>query len=289
MFKLYKRVFRATNEGIILTIPIALFWWVITIYIDFSKNVVDTLPEMLLSAVTMLFMISGFCAGWFYMVKKCVKFAKKDFIFDKDRNKESFNLLKAFPIGLGRFFLYFVEVSLLFLGIALSMGYLMKTLSFDYLKEIIAVLGNAGLSSFSGDDIKAFLDKLPPEDILDIFHMISAPVIKIILTITLIPTIVSFLLMLWMPEIIYTLKNPLIALFTSIKKVFVHFGNSVKLYIYLSVLQLLISLLGPFSLKNPILYMLMIIVYFYFLVYVVVLIFSYYDQEFRDENKNEKA
>ena len=169
------------------------------------------------------------------------------------------------------------------------MGYLMKTLSFDYLKEIIAVLGNAGLSSFSGDDIKVFLDKLPPEDILDIFHMISAPVIKIILTITLIPTIVSFLLMLWMPEIIYTLKNPLIALFTSIKKVFVHFGNSVKLYIYLSVLQLLISLLGPFSLKNPILYMLMIIVYFYFLVYVVVLIFSYYDQEFRDENKVEKA
>ena len=286
MFKLYKRVFKATNEGIILTIPIALFWWLLTIYIDFSKNVVDTLPEMVLSGITMLFMVSGFCAGWFYMVKKCVKFSKKDFIFDKDKNKEALDLLKTFPVGIGRFFLYFVEVTLLFLGIALGMGFLMKMISFDNLRDIISVLSNAGLNSYSGEDVKAFLDELPPEQILDIFRTISVPVMKIILAVTLIPTIVSFSLMLWMPETLYTHRNPLITLFTSIKKVYFNFWNSLKLYIYISVVQ---SLIGPFSLKNPILYMLMIIIYFYFLVYVVVLIFSYYDEQFRDKIKESKT
>ena len=47
------------------------------LYIEFSKSVVDTYPEMILSGVTMLFTTSAFCAGWFYMVKKCVKLTKK--------------------------------------------------------------------------------------------------------------------------------------------------------------------------------------------------------------------
>ena len=86
--------------------------------------------------------------------------------------------------------------------------------------------------------------------------------------------------MLWIPEIIYTKRNAIVALFTSIKKVFVRFWKSIILYIYILIIQSIVSVLSAYSLINPFLYLVAMVVYFYFLVYVVVLIFSYYDREF---------
>ncbi len=288
MFKLYKQAFKTTNEGIILTIPLALFWWLITLYIEFSKSVVDTYPEMILSGVTMLFTTSAFCAGWFYMVKKCVKLTKKQFIFDKDKDNESIKLIKAMPNGIGRFFLHFVVVCLMFVGIALLMFFLIMSLGYDYVREVMNILTDAGVTSLNTADIQLFINQLQPEQTMELFRKIYPPVLKSAAVIISIPTIFSFLMLLWIPEIIFTFKNPAIALFTSIKKIFIHFFKSVKLYIYITIIQVLISTMGPFSLINPICYLLMIVVYFYFLVYVVVLIFSYYEQEFR-KHKDEKA
>ena len=83
MFKLFKDSFKATNEGIILAVPLVLFMWLITLYISYSKQVVDTIPEFILSGITVLFMTSAFCSGWFYMLKKCVEFYKKDSCISK--------------------------------------------------------------------------------------------------------------------------------------------------------------------------------------------------------------
>ena len=129
MFKLFKQSFHITNEGIILTIPLALFWWILTLYIDFSAKVVDTYPEVILSGITMLFMASAFCSGWFYMVKKCIKFSKKNFIMNNDKNNETINLLKALPYGIGKFFLHYIEVCFIFVAIALLIGFLIKIYS----------------------------------------------------------------------------------------------------------------------------------------------------------------
>ena len=280
MFKLYKDAFKTTNDGLILTIPLALFWWLITLYIDYSKAVVDTIPEMILSVITMLFMTSAFCAGWFYMVKKSVKFSKKHFILDKDKVNESISLIKAIPIGIGRFFLHYVEVSLLFLVIALLMCILLKFVTLPFVTEINEVLVNFGISVSSPQEMREILDKLPPEQIMKLFDMIFAPSVKLVLTVIIIPAIFSFLLLLWMPEIIYTHRNPLVALFNSIKKVFIKFWKSLNLYIYITIIQMLISSLGAVSLINTLFYLGAMVVYFYFLVYVIVLIFSYYDSEF---------
>ena len=277
MFKLYKQAFKATNEGIVLTIPLTLFWWLITLYIDYSKSVVDTIPEVVLSAVTMVFMASAFCAGWFYMVKKCVRFSAKDFIMDDDKKSESIKLLKALPQGIGKFFLHYVTVSILFVAIALIMVYVIKILSFPYVKSINDILINYGLVSDTLTDVQTGLDKLSPEVIMSIFHQLLIPGLKLAAVVFAVPAIFSFLLMLWMPEIIYTHKNPFAAIFTSIKKLFKNFGKSLKLYIYITIIQMLISAIGPFSLLNMFMYMLMMIIYFYFIVYVVVLVFMYYE------------
>lgn len=280
MFKLYMDTFKTTNEGLILTIPLALFWWLLTLYIDYSRSVVDTIPEMILSVITMLFMTSAFCAGWFYMVKKSVKFSKKHFILDKDKANESIRLIKAIPNGIGRYFLHYVEVSLLFLALALLLGILLKFATYPFVSQINDVLINFGISVSSPQEMREILDKLQPNQIMELFDMIFAPAVKLVLTVIAIPTIFSFLLLLWMPEIIYTHRNPFIALFTSIKKIFRKFWKSLNLYIYITIIQMIISSIGAASFINPFAYMAGMIIYFYFLVYVTVLIFSYYDKEF---------
>lgn len=284
MFKLFKKTFKTTNESIILATPLVLFMWILSLYISYSKEVVDTLPEIILSAVTMLFMTSAFCSGWFYMVKKSVEFAKKDFILDTDKASEALKLIKTMPTGVGKHFLTYVGVSLLFLMIALFMAFIIKILSYPYVKSITALLIQSGIPVNSPQEINVILDTLSQDKLYNLFLQILSPSIKLFLIVMIIPTIFSFSLMLWMPEIIYRKTNAVLSLFTSIKKVFVKFRKSVILFIYLTFIQMTISFLGTFSILNPITYMIMMIIYFYFIVYVIVLVFSYYDEEFNEKD-----
>ncbi len=283
MFKLYKDAFKTTNEGIILTIPLAVFAWLITMYVDYSMNVVDNTPKMILSFITVLFMCSAFCSGWFYMIKKCVKISKKHFIIDNDKNSETLNLLKAIPRGVGRFFLYYVETCLLFLAIALFMVFLIGFCALPIKAHIDSVFLSYGINVATPQEMKAALNTVQPDIILEIFNKILFSGIKLLLVVTIIPSIFSYLVMLWMPEIIYTYKNPLFALFTSIKKLFKPFSKSIMLFIYITILNMIIYFISPISFLNPVLYMLYMIFYFYFLVYIVVLIFLYYDNEFNSK------
>lgn len=280
MFKLYRDVFKTTNDAIILAVPLALFWWILSLYANFSFDAIDTIPKMVLAIVTILFMTSAYASGWFYMVKKAVKFAKKDFIFDKDKASESVRLIKAIPRGIGHFFLSFVQASVLFIAFLLGLGIVIKFATQPFVSDINTILASFGINVSSTDEMSAVLNNFPPDKILELFNSIALPSLKLLIVIITVPTIFSFISMLWIPEIIYTKRNAIVALFTSIKKVFARFWKSILLYIYVLIIQCIVSVLSAYSLINPFLYLVAMVVYFYFLVYVVVLIFSYYDREF---------
>lgn len=281
MFKLFKDTFKSTNEGIILATPLILFLWVITLYISYSKEVVDTIPEMILSGITMLFMFSAFCSGWFYMVKKCVEFSKKNFILDEDKAHESLKLIQALPIGIGKYFLKYVGVCVMFLGMAMVIASITYSITVPFIQQMNFSLEQMSTVINSAQEATNFISTMPTDKMLILFKLNM-----ILLGIT---SVFSFLLMLWMPEIIYTKRNPFIALFTSIKKLFVKFRKSIVLFIYISLCQFIISYLSTFALLHPIAYMIMMIVYFYFIVYIVVLIFSYYDKEFNDNDQETES
>ncbi len=279
MFKLFRDAFKITNEGIILAVPLVCFMWLITLYISYSKEVVDTIPEMILSGVTVLFMSSAFSAGWFYMVKKCVEFSKKDFILDEDKASESLNLIKSFTDGIGKFFLRYVEVSLIFAGIVLLTASVLYKISIPFIREIHFSLSQMGTVINSQQDIAAFLNSLPQEQLIVLFQL------NLILMI--VTSVFAFMQMLWMPEVIYSERDPFIALFLSIKKLFVRFWKSIGLFAYIVFLNFIISYFSTFAFLHPIVYMFLMIMYFYFIVYVVVLIFTYYDREFNKSDKIE--
>lgn len=274
MFKLFKDAIKVTNDNIILATPLILFMWILSLYVGFSKMSVNSLPILLLSCITVVCMTAAFFGGWFYMVKKAIKLSKETFVLESDKARETFNLIKKIPAGIGKYFWSF-------LGLILLSIFILSVVMPLVMKLSLLIVGPLGLDTSlmkdavsSADGMKAFIDSLSSEQIIKLF--------KIELIFVGFSAIFSYLFMLWIPEIIYSTKNPFMAIFKSIAKVFKKPWKLLKLFIFTWVLNLVLSFANTFSIINPIIYFIMMVLYFYFIVYLVVLLFLYYDREFTE-------
>ncbi len=286
MKNLFKDAIKITNYNLILTIPLIIFIKILDLYSLYSKYTVDSVPKFILASITMLFMFGVFCAGWFYMVERAINLSKKVFVLDEDRAKATLNLFKTIPDGIGKFFLSFVGVYIMFFFIQVIVTPLVYLLG----ANIIGALDDASMlglqqmvidtSSSSNQGMAAFIDKLTPEQII-FFGKWS-------LLFMVVTSIIMYLLMLWIPEIIYKTQNPFAALWKSIAKLFKDFFTSFKLYISLWLMGFALLFINTFAVINPIAYIVMSIALFYFSVYFVVLIFLYYDRRFMEQVDDEK-
>lgn len=277
MIKLFRNAFKLTNEGIILATPLVLFMWLITLYLSFAKGVVDTIPEAASAFVTLLCMLGAFCSGWFFMVRKTIETSKKEFVLDEDRARATVNLIKTIPTGIGKYFLSFIGMFLIFLVLFGLFDILVYKFGIHFIGKIDFSAIQLKNAMASPQEMKVFLDSLTDKQLLKLSQWN--------LLFMAATSFISFIFMLWIPEIIYKTVNPLMALFKSIKKVFIKFPKSLALFIYMTFLNLIISFASTFAMLNIIIYMIMMIVYFYFMVYIIVLIFSYYDSEFNREDE----
>ena len=278
MRELFKEAIKVTNYNIILAIPLIVFIKVLDLYSLYSKYNIDSTPKFLIASITVLFMFGVFWAGWFYMVKGAVKLSKKIFILDTDRARATLHLFKKFPVGVGKFFLSFVGVYVIFLfiqAIATPIVYLLgvniigglDTESMQHLQELAI---NSELAANQG--MPAFIDKLSVEQII-FFGKWSL----LFMSVT---SIVMYFLMLWIPEIICFTPNPFLALWKSIVKLFKDFFTTIRLFITLWFMGFVLLFINTFAVINPFAYIVMSIILFYFSVYLVVLIFLYFDKKY---------
>ena len=278
MKNLFSDAAKITNYNLILTIPLIIFVKVLDLYSLYSKYTVDTVPKFILASITILFMFGVFCSGWFYMVERAIDLSKKVFVLDEDRAKATLNLFKTIPDGIGKFFLSFVGVYAIFFVIQLFATPIVYILG----ANIIGALDDASMLSLqktvvdpsiaSNQGMAAFIDKLTPEQII-FFGKWS-------LLFMVVTSIILYLLMLWIPEIIYKNTNPLVALWDSLVKLFKDFFVSFRSFISLWLMGFALLFINTFAVINPIAYIIMSIVLFYFSVYLVVVIFLYYDRTF---------
>ena len=91
---------------------------------------------------------------------------------------------------------------------------------------------------------------------------------------------VSYLMMFYIPEIIYKTLNPFKAFINSIKNLFKKFFPSLGLFLYLNILYLLISIINSILITHPFCYVLILILFYYYIIYATSLIFTYYEWEF---------
>ncbi len=287
MKNLFRDAAKITNYNLILTIPLIIFVKVLDLYSLYSKYTVDSVPKFFLASITILFMFGVFCSGWFYMVERAINLSKKVFVLDEDRAKATLHLFKTIPDGIGKFFLSFVGVYVIFFLIQLVATPIVYLLG----ANIIGALDDASMLKLqqtvmdpaiaSNQGMAAIIDRLTPEQII-FFGKWS-------LLFMVVTSIIMYLLMLWIPEIIYKNPNPLAALWDSLIKLFRDFFMSFRLFISLWLMGFALLFVNTFALINPVAYIIMSIVLFYFSVYLVVIIFLYYDRKFVDPvNDDEK-
>ena len=144
--------------------------------------------------------------------------------------------------------------------------------SMQHLQELAI---NSELTANQG--MPAFIDKLSVEQII-FFGKWSL----LFMSIT---SIVMYLLMLWVPEIICCSPNPLIALCKSLCKLFKDFFVTVRMFLILWFVGFVLLFINTFAVINPIAYIIMSIIMFYFSLYLVVLVFLYFDRKYVDADE----
>lgn len=272
MLKLFKNSFKTTNDCIILATPLIIFLSILGWYYNYAADSIDTVPKLVLAAITMLIMFSGFVAAWLYMAKKTIALSKKIFVFDKDRVKALTSLAISLPNGIGRLFLpmmgvisiYALIYLLIFSGISYLITHFVGSINLDFVDFQSLMLSSGNLAEE--------ISKMNEKELMVLDYWSVASFTGILL--------VSFITMLWIPEIVYNEKNSFKALYNSIVKLFMNFKKSIILFVYIAFLVIMISILNTLLMFNPFLYFFVLMFYYYFLVYIVVLLFTYYDETF---------
>ncbi|MFA7658707.1 MAG: hypothetical protein WCY19_04675 [Candidatus Gastranaerophilaceae bacterium] len=271
MIKYFSRAFKVTNENIILTTPLILFLFLLSIYLGVAQKAPVNLVSVFLLLVTILFMIGAFFAGWFFMVKKAVDLDRMEFVADEDKARASFNLIKEVPVGIGEYFLPFIGALILYSGLLALLVFVGYQLGLHFIGKLGVSLVELKMAMDSPVAMKSLVSSLSSEQLVKLnawnFMLMG------------IMTFYSFITMFWGVQIVSKTKNPLIAFFQSVKFIFKNFLSAIVLFMYISIINFSVSLLNAFAMINPIVYFISMLIYFYFLVYVVVLIFLYYDRE----------
>lgn len=262
MLKLIKESFKITNKYIILATPLILFSLISSLYLLFSAG--GTKISLMISAVLFFLMFGAFLSGWLYMTKRCVQSPQ-----DEDVNQ----LIKEFPAGVGEYFLPTLGliiisfiVSVLFFIISIFLG--IKFIGDPHISQ--SLLSN---SLGSVEAMKKFAMSLTDEQL-----------VKINLWNLLMFSAVSFsyfLIIFYAPAMFMKNKNPFFALGLALKDLFSRkFLKNVLLFIFVSVIYLIFSMLIAILGGNIILHFIFTLANFYFIVFAAVLIFSYYYKNF---------
>ena len=248
MLKLIVSNFKRTNNCIILAIPMVLFMFITALYAGFIVTHAKTVNLALFSFVTLLVMVCGFLAAWFYMVKKTLQLNGRMFVYEQDRLKALKDLMLTLPNGVGRLFVPIVGAMIVSMVITVLTYYLtVDLISPDKLQKIADCL-------------------LFPNHIAALMFIISS--------------VLSFFGILLIPEIVYCEKNPIKALGNSLLKTFKTFPKTLFLYVFVYLLYFFTNFAMLLASTNPLVVFLWLVLYYYFLLYSVILVFTYYEQNF---------
>ncbi len=272
MLEYLKSALKITNENFIIVLPFVIFYILLNLYLGYTKYMLDTLLEAFIAILTITFMFAVFLAGWNYMVKKSVELSKKVFVFDEEAVKAHLGLIKTFPTGVGKYFLSYVGVIFIFVLLLILISKVIFYFGINFIGKVDFSAEQITALTSSTKGLLDFVENLPPEQ-----YIILAKWNMLLMAASF---VFSYLLMFWMPEIVYKTKNPLIALFKGIVKLFKKPLKSLGLFLLITLINFVLSFVMTFTLLFPLLYFLFAAIYLYYIVYVIVLIFSYYENEF---------
>lgn len=257
------QIFSLSNKYIILATPLILYSLFSSVYMLISMNGHSRLNGIF-AALLLLLMSAAFIAGWFYMIKEAVT--------DSDKEDPT-ALIKDFPAGVGEYFLPALGAIFITTIIFIVMIKICITVGTHILGDI-DIYKTALLKSLNNaNNLKIYLDSLMPEQLA----RINAWNLLLLAG----ATIPCFLLILYIPALFFKSKNPLIALWVSLKNLCSrHFFKTIGITVLILTINLIISVMSALSRSSDVLVFIITILNFYFVTVTSVGIFYYYYHTF---------
>jgi len=278
IFSYLVEALKVTNNNIILATPLILSFFLLSSYLMFMP--VAGNPQAFVFILIVFFAMSAvFLSGWLYIISKAVDAhvgADGEDVFIKEDSNEAISLLKIFPTGVGKHFVSFFLMIMLFFVMLTGLIIVTYKTGLMFIGSIGISRADLLLALSSQDAMRTLITSMSFEQQLKLNYWN--------LYFLLTTTMFSYLLMLWAPEIIYSGRNVLETLLSSIIKLFKRFFKSFGFFVFISALYFVITLLSAIF-KSPILQFIMTVLYFYFLVYSSVLIFLFYRKEFKGSDR----
>lgn len=263
--------FKYTNNNLLLLSLLITAVFAVSMYV-----MVSTLRGVnpLLTMTIVILLMAAIASGFFYSVKKGIAV---------EAEEASHDIKTVFPVfytGIGKYYLSFLGMFFLFFIFAtlIIMGTFMlaNTLICDVSE--LGIDPNAFFQIIATDNnaINTFLTSLSPQQ-QAYFRAWN----RLFFFST---HIFTFLLMLWIPEQVYTKKNLFVTLFNSVKKVVKDIPNLLCIFLTISLLNVVLTAFVLVPVHNSILLLifsiLSMIVPLYLLLYDFYTLFLYYQAKY---------
>lgn len=262
MWKIIRESFTITNNNLALATPLILFSLLSNLYLIFSAS--NNIYSIICSVILFFLMVAAFLSGWGYMIKK---------IITRTDIEPQNSLFTDFPTGVGEYFLSAIGLVIN----ALFISVILVSLTIIAGKHFI---GNIGITTSqfitatsSIETMRSFILSLSNEQItgLNLWNSLFFCMLSIN----------YFVLMFYLPALLFKRKNPFLAYLVSIKNLFgKKILSNITLLLTIIVLYMLISVLTVLFGSNVIIYFILTLLHFYFITFVAVTLFNYYYNTF---------
>lgn len=263
--------FKYTNNNMLLLSLLISVVFIVSMYVMVSTlRGVNPLWTMLI----VILLMAAIASGFFYSVKKGIS---------KDIDDTSHDIKTVFPMfytGIGKYYLSFL--GMFFLFFLFATGIIMGT--FLLANNLICDVSELGIDpnvffqiiATDNNAINTFLTSLSPQQ-QAYFRAWN----RLFFFST---HIFTFLLILWIPEQVYTKKNLFVTLFTSVKKVIKDIPTLLCIFLTISFLNVVLTAFVLVPVNNPVLLfifsILSMIVPLYLLLYDFYTLFLYYQAKY---------
>jgi len=230
-----------------------------------------------LSLVIVILLSSALAAGFFYAIKHTTDKQMKGEKVEKTNIKLA---VSTFYTGVGEYYLSFICMFVVFFILA---GLVIAG-TFFLADKLICSVSALGLDAASiyviladPNQVGALTQSISPQQQQYLRYWC-----RLFLFTT---QAFTFLIMLWIPEVMYARKNIFTAFFTSIKKIFSDFPRALCVYLTTMFLNYMLALFIVLFSRFSIISFLLNIVSLYLLVYVFYAIFIYYKTMFIENTR----
>ena len=273
MIKTISKAFELLRDNIVIVQPL-IFYLLILGVVSRPITVDGTFTYASIFAIIIVILFtSAFLAGWFYIVKLALSYRDKVYETIEEKNIASLSLLKQFFTGVGDYFLPVLGAFVIYVLMFIAFSFASYKLGLHYIGKLILTpeLIKA-LNSGSYADITAVINSVDSIQSLKTMSYWG-------FYITALSFIFSFLTLFYGPVLLYDTKNPLKALFINFKFLFSNFVGSFAIMLFLTFLNLIISLFNLLSATNVFFSIISLLIMFLYMSYQVMLVFLYYEEK----------